>query len=131
MSFLIKDRSILVFMERFELKNKSILSILNSKEVFKYSIIRKIELSESYTDIIKSALKSMVIDNLVFIGNSRSGIHSKPDTIEIHFTDDSFRVINRIGTKKEFLECFKQIVERIQKQKISTTPNNGEHEEPL
>nr|WP_319401858.1 hypothetical protein [uncultured Carboxylicivirga sp.] len=122
MSFLIKDRCIQIFKDRFELNGKSILPIFNSKETFNYSDIKKIEFSESYTDIFKSVLKSIVIDDFVFIGNSGYNTYSKPDTITVVLKDDSFRIFNRIGSKNQFLYCFKTILEEINKQK-STTPN--------
>jgi hypothetical protein len=124
MSLIIKDRCIQIFNDRFELKGKSLLSFLNSIEIFCYSKIKKIEFSESYTDIVKSALKSMVIDDLIFICNPRFGSYSKPDTITIVFTDDTFRVINKLGSKNQFMKCFQFILEQIQKQKNAQSHNN-------
>ncbi len=113
MSLMIRERSIQVDNDRFELNGKSIFKLFNSREIFEYSDIRKIEFSESYTDVLKTILKSMVIKDVVFIGNSGFGTHSKPDTITIIFKDGSFRVINRIGSRDQFLDCFKSILEEM------------------
>ncbi len=117
MTLFIKDRSIQVFNDRFEIRGKSILPILNSKESFKYRDIKKVEFSESYSDIFKSTLKSIVIDDFIFMGNSGYNTYSKPDNITIRMQDNSFRVLNRIGSKDQFISCFKSILEELNKQK--------------
>jgi hypothetical protein len=113
MILFIKDIKLNVFNDRFEIDHISIVKYFNVKESFVYSEIKQLKFDKGFTNIIGA-----ILDLNSYISNSTN---SKPDTIEVTLKDGNWRVLNRIGSRKEFHKACEIIIAELnQMNKIGT-----------
>jgi hypothetical protein len=97
MILFVRDKELVVYHDRIELNSISLISKFSSKEIFYYQDISQIKYDKAFTNI-----KDVILNNDVW----NTSTTSKPDTVEIYKSDNTWRIINRIGTKTDFENAF-------------------------
>jgi len=106
----VKDIEILIFDDRFEICHYSVIQSLNNKEIFMYKDITHFKFDKAFSNIVGGIIES------IFGVGYLNQTQSKSDTIEIKLKDSPWRVINRIGSKKNFRKASKIILLEYKKQ---------------